>query len=325
MLMSRETNRSLHPSRVAGARPRRGGFTLIELLVVVGIIAILLSIILPAVSGARKSAQGLKCQSNLRQLALAFHMYASENKQYLPFPTTNLPIPNQLTGNVGGSDQGWLWYNAIDPYLQANSKGQEKRTGVAAYRTYKSYKQCVVYETIEGEKAATGAQGNLTEFAKTYKMNTHLRRAPVESPPGTIVRRATYAKITDVKRNSEFVLIGDGLAIDQTPFIGGQYDSGQFTMEVNDILEPGPALRHKGGANIAFVDGHVQHVVLKGVWDRALKDDPGFKVKAWESEYVRAGAPWYNIDRTKTPEAQGLSRNPDMPFIWSMPPKLYRP
>ena len=317
---------SARSARSSPTARARAAFTLIELLVVIGIIAILLSIILPTVSGARKSAQQLKCQSNLRQLGLAMHMYASANKLYLPYPTTVFPIPGALAGNIGGSDQGWLWYNAVDPYLAANTKGQENRTGVAAYRTYKPYKQCVVYETIEGEKAPTGGQGNLTEFAKTYKMNTHLRRAPDPSLPSThpMYNKGWYAKITEVKRSAEFVMIGDGIAIDMTPLIGGQFDSGQFTMEVNDLAEASPALRHKGGANILFVDGHVSWLKFKTI-DRPLANEPTFKVKSWESEYVKNGQPWNNINYWQSPEQQGLSRNDDMTLIWSAPPKLYRP
>ena len=310
--------------RVSDARAR--AFTLIELLVVIGIIAILLSIILPTVSGARKSAQGLKCQSNLRQLGLAMHMYASANKQYLPYPTTQLPDPRTGVTIPAGSGQGWIWYNAVDPYLAANRKGQEDRTGVAAHRTYKTYKQCVVYETIEGEKAPTGNQGNLTEFAKTYKMNTHLRSAPDPSLAAThpMYNKGWYARITDVKRTAEFVMIGDGLAIDMTPFVAGQFDSGQFTMEVNDLQEASPALRHKGGANILFVDGHVSWIKLKTI-DRPLKDQPTFKVKSWESEFRKGPNLSYVINPKQTMEQQGLNRNDNMPLIWSVPGKLYRP
>src|SRR5690349_5120128 len=66
---------------------RRGGFSLIELIVVLLIIALLMAFLLPALVKARRTAQGAACLSNLRQIAIGFHVYAGDNGGRLPDPS----------------------------------------------------------------------------------------------------------------------------------------------------------------------------------------------------------------------------------------------
>ena len=79
---------------------RKQGFTLVELLVVIGIIALLISILLPALSKARKSANKVKCANNLRSFGQILNVYAVSNRQWLPCGIS--PV------NDDGAGANWL-------------------------------------------------------------------------------------------------------------------------------------------------------------------------------------------------------------------------
>src|SRR5262245_16578705 len=104
-------------------RRPRSAFTLVELLVVIAIIGVLVALLLPAVQAARESSRRTKCQSNLRQWALAMHNFHDTNNN-LPYFTRVIPnrqnwvafvMPYLEQGNlVAGYDMTVHWYQGVN-------------------------------------------------------------------------------------------------------------------------------------------------------------------------------------------------------------------
>jgi len=118
------------PDSEPAGSPRRTGFTLVELLVVIGIIALLISILLPSLSRAREQANRIKCGSNLRQIALAAIIYAGENRSRFP-RTYHRPGTGLLNDNKGGKGNS----PTANPFSIADPAGPvgENNVGASLY------------------------------------------------------------------------------------------------------------------------------------------------------------------------------------------------
>ena len=95
---------------------KRQGFTLVELLVVIGIIALLISILLPALQKAREAARGIHCASNMRSLAIGHTMYAQENRGW--FSPVVRTMDYNWNGTIrNGSTVPWYAEHFVGKYV----------------------------------------------------------------------------------------------------------------------------------------------------------------------------------------------------------------
>ena len=108
------TTHTHHENRMNDSRR---GFTLVELLVVIGIIAVLLAILFPAMMAVREGARKITCRSNLRQIGVALSNYHADHGKFPPFLISRKGNPQR----IADEDKGANWLVALLPYVEQGS------------------------------------------------------------------------------------------------------------------------------------------------------------------------------------------------------------
>ena len=223
-------------------------FTLIELLVVVAIIALLISILLPSLSAARRSAKTVICASNLRQIAIGWSIYAQDNRDM-----SIAARPDRLGGDdvyfVGnGHKYRPRWLIALGAAVEIYAFNQPSRENI--------------HQNVDNRLLVCPQVNDWTsERNSSYGYNyQYLTTGCV--PFSSACGRAGLNEAA-INRPTECILFGDAAIYDSGAFSGvtpGLYESNSlFPPSVTIAFAfPTSHFRHNGQKNIVFVDGHVK-------------------------------------------------------------------
>ncbi len=222
----------------------RKAFTLIELLVVIAIIAILMAILMPALNRAREQGRRAACLNNLKQLQLAWILYADENDGKLVNGAAGFSNANQAWGDHR-NEIAWVGKCWADDY---GSGGQlppeDQKREIQAGAMWPYVKQINLYS------CPTGVRDEMLTYAIMFSMNA-VAHQEVQGEKGAHVK-----KITEIVPNQalRLVFIDEGWV---TPDAFAVY----FKREV---WWDDPPVRHGDGTNVTCADGHVEYKKWKG-------------------------------------------------------------
>ncbi len=224
--------RLLHGS---GSRARSGrGFTLIELLVVISIIALLISILLPALGQSRKAAKAALCLSNVRQMGTALVLYQYDNKTYYP-------------GHHTQSGPVIVWPTRLRVYMEGNLQIFFCPVNDPAFKW--------VRQTQSGQKAEYGYEQNEKRLTNKSGFSYGYNDWGVQefTVPhlglGGWVGHKDFGEVKEsrVRFPSEMICIADS----KSDF---NWDTALDPSDAADAEWPSP--RHFGGSSVVWADGH---------------------------------------------------------------------
>jgi prepilin-type N-terminal cleavage/methylation domain-containing protein/prepilin-type processing-associated H-X9-DG protein len=226
---------------------KQKGFTLIELLVVIAIIAILMAILLPALNRVREQGKRAACLNNLRQLALAWVMYADENDDKLVNGAAGYGPPyNDLFGHK--DERAWVGNCCAPGWANGEQLPQEQQIEKIKEGTLWPY-----VKDIGLYRCPTGSRGEMLTYAIMFSMNAICYPEVMQEPGRYIKKRSEIHNPAPAFR---LVFIDEGWV---SPDAFAVHYGGEERWWDN------PPIRHGDGTNVSFADGHNDYWKWKGI------------------------------------------------------------